>query len=71
MSELEYEVLFVRDTVNVVALAFVGEGDFSDDETLEQVAIRRALNTVNDALCSRFDVEDFDEITAKHTGTLT
>lgn len=71
MSTLEYEVLFVRDIVNVVALAFVDEGDFSDDETLEQVAVRRALTTVNEVLCTDFDVEDFDEITAKHTGTLT
>ena len=70
MSTLEYEVLFIRDSVNVMALAFVDEGDFSDDETLEQVAVRRALTTVNEVLCTSFDVEDFDEITTKHTGTL-
>lgn len=70
MAELQYEVVFIRDTVNVVAISFVDEGDFSEDETLEQVAIRRAMDIVNEVLCSDFNVEDFDEITAEHIATI-
>lgn len=68
MNTLEYEVLFVFGSVNVTALAYVGEGDFSDDETLEQVAIRRAAETVAEEFGSV--AYDWDEVTTKHTGTL-
>jgi hypothetical protein len=68
MVELEYEVLFVYGSVNVMALAYVDEGDFTDDETLEQVAIRRAL----DSVCAELGggLTDFDEVTATHSGTI-
>ena len=68
MSTLEYEVLFVFGSVNVTALAYVDEGDFSEDETLEQVAIRRAGETV--ALEIGLDCSNADEVTVKHTGTI-
>lgn len=71
MAELQYEVVFIRDTVNVVAISFVDEGDFSESETLERVAIRRALDIVNEVLCSDFDVDDFDEITAENTAVIS
>lgn len=68
MRELEYEVLFVFGSVNVTALAYVGEDDFSDDETVEQVAIRRAQDTI--AMDTGFYFDNADEVNVKHTGTL-
>lgn len=71
IDTLEYEVMFIRDSVDVLTLAFVNEDEGDDTETVEQIATRRALDTLNDALCSKFDIEDFDEVVVKHTGTLT
>jgi len=68
MNTLEYEVLFVFGSVNVTALAYVDEGDFSDNETLEEVAIRRAAEVVAEEFGS--GAYDWDEVNAKHTGTL-
>ena len=68
-AELEYEVTFVFGSVDVIALAFVDEGDFSDEETLEEVAIRRAGDTVREF--AGIYTGDADEVTAKHTATLT
>lgn len=68
MATLEYEVTFVFGNINVVALSFVDEGDFVDDETLSEVVIRRAVNAVEEELG---DVAgDYEEVSIKHTGTI-
>ena len=68
MRELEYEVLFAFGSVDVLALAYVDEGDFTDDETLEQVAIRRASQQVAEQFGAA--AYNWDEVTTKHTGTI-
>jgi hypothetical protein len=69
VAELEYEVLFVFDSIDVLVLAYVDEGDFSEEETLEQVAIRRASQQVAEVFGAA--AYEWDEVTTKHTGTLT
>ena len=68
MTDYEYEVLFVFDSVNVTALGFANEGDVSDDETLEQVAIRRAGDTIR--LTLDIETDWADEVTARLTGAI-
>lgn len=68
MAELEYEVLFIYGSVNVMALAYVGDWEQVDDETMEQTAIRRALENV----CMELGggLSEFDEVSVKHTGAI-
>ena len=68
MSELEYEVVFVIGSVNVITVAYLDEGDFSDNVKLEEVAIRRAADAVYRD--TGFDVGNADEITATHTSCI-
>jgi hypothetical protein len=68
MIDYEYEVLFVFDCVNVTALGYANNSDCSDGETLEQVAIRRAADTIRLAL--NVETDWADTVTARLTGSL-
>lgn len=68
MGELEYEVIFEFGLINVTALAYVDEGDFSENETLEQVAIRRAESRVSEEFGDL--AYHYGEVSVKHTGTI-
>ena len=68
MSELEYEVKFAYGSVSVIALAFVDEGDFVDDETLAEVVIRRACNEIANEFGDK--AWEYEEVEMKHTGTI-
>lgn len=67
MRDFEYEVLFVFGSVNVMAMAYVGEFEFDVSE-IEENAVRRAGETV--ALEIGLDCDNADEVSWKHTGTL-
>ena len=69
MDTLEYEVLFVFGSVNVTALAYVNEDDCSDNESLEDVAVRWAAEKVAEEFGSV--AYEWDEFTIKHTGTIS
>ena len=70
MTDYEYEVLFVQGGVNVRSLAFVWAHEGNEDETIEEIAIRRALDNVNYELGTGLGDDDFEEIIATHTGTI-
>jgi hypothetical protein len=70
MRELEYEVVFIIGSVNVTTVAYVDEADFSDEGKIEDSAIRIAAGAIHREIGLHLHLDNVDQITATHTGTI-
>ena len=70
MVENEYEILYIKGGVSVRAIAYVDLGEVMNGESLEHIAIRRALLNINSELGTNFTDDDFEEINIELTGSL-